>query len=681
MKKISYVLTLALCCMSCQNTKNQESMSSISEKTVLATIDSVTIQSPEANAELVERGVTHAANFWEANDGSETDFLHFCVANFAKTEQEKATLFATIQTNLETLFGNYNKISVDLKLPLHVVGPDITEMDEQFGALDPFAHFSDDMFASKIAFTTLLNFPFYTLEEKNQFGKTWSRQEWAYARLGDLFNARIPAEINQELAKKSTEADTYISNYNIMMGKVRTEKDEQLFPDDMALITHWGLRDELKSNYANADGRGLEKQEMIYGIMKHIVNQTIPQQVISSDSYTWQPISNQLFENGEKITATPEPNTRYEKLYNIYKATIAADNYCPTYPTYIQRSFDQQMEVSADEIEALFTQFIAAPQVGEVAKLIETRLGRKLQPFDIWYDGFKSRSSMNEDELTAQTRKRYPTKAAYEKELPNILKQLGFSAERANEICSKIKVDASRGAGHAWGAMMKSDKARLRTRIAADGMNYKGYNIATHEFGHNVEQTITLHDVDYYLMNGVPSTAFTEALAFVFQKRDLALLGYKNNAADQTSLQTLDIFWGCYEIMGVSLVDLYTWQWLYKNPNATVEELKAAIITNAKKVWNNYYAPILGEENSPILAIYSHMIDIPLYLPNYPYGHIIEFQLENHVKGKNLGNEIQRIYPVGKLTPNFWMQHAVGADVSTQPLLEATTQAIKAIQK
>ena len=212
-------------------------------------------------------------------------------------------------------------------------------------------------------------------------------------------------------------------------------------------------------------------------------------------------------------------------------------------------------------------------------------------------------------------------------------------------------------------------------------MNYKGYNIATHEFGHNVEQTITLNDVDYYLMNGVPSTAFTEALAFVFQKRDLALLGYKNNAADQTSLQTLDIFWGCYEIMGVSLVDLYTWQWLYKNPNATVEELKTAIITNAQTVWNKYYAPILGEENSPILAIYSHMIDVPLYLPNYPYGHIIEFQLENHVNGKNLADEIQRIYPAGKLTPDFWMQHAVGADVSTQPLLDAIIQAIIAIQK
>ncbi len=286
-------------------------------------------------------------------------------------------------------------------------------MDEQFGALDPFAHFSDDMFASKIAFTTLLNFPFYTLEEKNELGKTWNRQEWAYARLGDLFNARIPAEINQNIAKQSTEADSYISNYNIMMGQLRTEQGEQLFPNHMALISHWGLRDELKSNYANADGRGLEKQQMIYEVMKHIVNQTIPQQVISNANYTWQPLSNTMFENGKAITPTPEPNRRYEKLYNIYKATIAADAYCPTYPTYIQRSFDQQMEVSAEEIEAMFTQFIASPQVTEVAKVIETRLGRKLQPFDVWYDGFKSRSAINEDELTAQTRKRYPTKEAY----------------------------------------------------------------------------------------------------------------------------------------------------------------------------------------------------------------------------------------------------------------------------
>ena len=88
--------------------------------------------------------------------------------------------------------------------------------------------------------------------------------------------------------------------------------------------------------------------------------------------------------------------------------------------------------------------------------------------------------------------------------------------------------DPSRGAGHAWGATMRNDIAHLRTRIGAGGMDYKGYNIAVHEFGHTVEQTITMNDVDYYVLNGVPNTAFTEAVAFLFQKRDLELLGLKN---------------------------------------------------------------------------------------------------------------------------------------------------------
>jgi len=105
-------------------------------------------------------------------------------------------------------------------------------------------------------------------------------------------------------------------------------------------------------------------------------------------------------------------------------------------------------------------------------------------------------------------------------------------------------------------------------------MDYKGYNIATHEFGHNVEQTISLHDVDDYMLHGVPNTAHTEALAFVFQKRDLDLLGYTGKNSDLETLQTLDTFWDVYEIMGVSLVDLHTWQWLYAHPDATATELK-----------------------------------------------------------------------------------------------------------
>ena len=100
-------------------------------------------------------------------------------------------------------------------------------------------------------------------------------------------------------------------------------------------------------------------------------------------------------------------------------------------------------------------------------------------------------------------------------------------------------------------------------------MDYKGYNIAVHEFGHNVEQTISMYDVDNYMMSGVPNTAFTEALAFLFQSRDLFLLDINQENKEAEKMQTLDAAWSLMEIMGVSMVEMKVWKWLYENPEAT----------------------------------------------------------------------------------------------------------------
>jgi len=682
MRKVTTVLlsTLLLLAVGCgnKNTKTQDSMSNISKSTIDKIVKQLSEQYPEQSSRI-ERSVPQAAALWQSTDGTEEEFIQFCMEQFVAHDEDLTNLASTLQRNLEILWGNYNKMSVDMKLPLHVVGPDITPLDEIFGSFDPYAHLTDDLFANKIAFITILNFPFYTLEEKNEMGANWSRHQWAFARLGDVFTSRIPAEYNQNISNALTSADSYISAYNIVMGNLLNDKNETLFPKDMKLISHWGLRDELKSNYANKEN-GLEKQRMIYNVMKHIVNQTIPECVINNEEYQWNPAQNKVYKDGKETSFTSEPMTRYQYWLNNFKAEQAIDKFTPTYPTCIERSFNESMELSFEEIEAMFTEFISSEQVKDVASLISQRLGRDLEPFDIWYDGFKSRGTVSEDELSAKTRALYPNKEAVSKDLPRILVDLGFDKERATKICQYITVDPSRGAGHAWEASMKSDKARLRTRIAENGMDYKGYNIAVHEFGHNVEQTVTLHDVDYYIMKGVPSTAFTEALAFVFQKRDLELLGYTNSDPNKEYMKTLDIFWGCYEIMGVSLVDMYVWKWLYNNPNATAEELKNQVVNTAKDVWNKYYAPILGETDSPILGIYSHMIDAPLYLPNYPFGHIVEFQLEQLFAGKNIAEEIMRIYPAGRLTPQQWMINATGEKVSTKPLLLATQEAVGKIK-
>ena len=678
MKRIMIVMLAATIVLSaCGKKTNEATMNNIDQQCVEQTVKSLQekFNGTEGIEDRVARGVEQAAAFWTSADGTPEEFEAFCTENFVADPDERARMAEQLEKNFESLWGCFNKMNVDLNLPIHVDGPEPTALDELFGAYSPSAHFVDDMFEQKIAFIVVLNFPFYTLEEKNTLGKDWSRQDWAYARLGDVFTARVPAECQQALSAQLSSADNYISNYNIQMGHLLNDQGEHIFPD-LSLITHWGLRDELKTHY-NEGEEGLAKQRMIYQVMRRIIDQSIPECVINNPDYEWNPYANTVTKDGKEVAVKPEPDTRYQYFLGNFHAMQQLDRFNPRYPTAIARAFDEDMEVSFDEIEKLFDDFCSAPQVGEVAKLIEQRLGRKLEPFDIWYDGFKSRSTLNENDLSAQTRQLYPDREAFAtKGMPSILNQLGFSQEKIDFICSHITVDPSRGAGHAWESNMRSDNARLRTRIGKDGMDYKGYNIAVHEFGHNVEQTITLHDVDHYIMKGVPNTAFTEALAFVFQVRDLDFLGYKNDDPTREAMQTLDIFWGCYEIMGVALVDMYSWRWLYEHPDATVTQLKEQVIRTAQEVWNKYYAAYLGEQDSPILAIYSHMIDSPLYLANYPYGHIIQFQLEQQLKGKSVAAEIERIYPAGRLTPQHWMRHAVGSEVSTQPLLDAAAEAL-----
>jgi hypothetical protein len=205
-------------------------------------------------------------------------------------------------------------------------------------------------------------------------------------------------------------------------------------------------------------------------------------------------------------------------------------------------------------------------------------------------------------------------------------------------------------------------------------MDYKGYNIAIHEFGHNIEEVISLYDIDYYTLAGIPNTGFTEASAFLFQERDLQLLHNTTQPLQRTD-QLLDMIWGMYEIMGVSLVDMRMWQWLYAHPKANAADLRQAVLMIACEVWNKYYAPLLGEEDSPLLAVYSHMVGYALYLPGYPIGQIIQYQLEEHLKKcttpTEWAQEYTRIYQQGYLTPNAWMHGAVGAPMSIEPILKA----------
>jgi hypothetical protein len=177
----------------------------------------------------------------------------------------------------------------------------------------------------------------------------------------------------------------------------------------------------------------------------------------------------------------------------------------------------------------------------------------------------------------------------------------------------------------------------------------------------------------------VPNTAFTEAFAFIFQDRDLELLGLTEDDPNVKHNKALDNFWSVYEIGGVALVDMGVWNWMYDHPDATPAQLREAVTSIAKDVWNRYYAPIFGSRDEILLGVYSHMIDAGLYLPDYPMGHIIAFQIESYMEGKNLGEEMKRMCAQGNITPDAWMRGATGSPISTQPLLAATSKAVEAL--
>ena len=643
----------------------------------------------ESQRARAQRGLQQVAEFWRAEDGDASVFEDFVRTNFAADQATLDTMFNRLESLLEQLGGHMHEINREFRQQSDLdLGP-VLPFDEIIAGYDPSAHVLDDFFQNKIAFVVLLNFPLTTLDQRLKEGPSWSRRQWAEVRLAEGFSKRIPADVNLGIAQAGAQADQYIAEYNIWMYHLLDARGQRLFPPKMRLLSHWNLRDEIKADYADASS-GLAKQRMIQQVMERIVTQTIPAAVINNPGFDWNPFSNEVTVAAVKDSdaATPaakpsnarEPDTRYATLQKTFFASEKADPYSPTAPTLIARRFDEDREIPEARVRAMLEQVLTSPLVPQVAKLIEARLKRPLEPFDVWYSGFRPGSQYTEAQLDEMVAKKYPTAQAYQQDIPNLLMKLGFSPERAQHVASNIIVDPARGSGHAMGAEMRSEKAHLRTRVEKGGMNYKGYNIAVHEMGHNVEQTFSLNDIDHTLLKGVPNTAFTEALAFVFQGHDLELLGLPAPDARSQSEKTLNDFWGTYEIAGVALVDMAVWHWMYDHPHATPKELNDATVQISKDVWNQYYAPVFHKKDVVLLGIYSHMIDSFLYLPDYPIGHMIAFQIEEQMKkAGSIGPEFERMAKMGDVTPDLWMVNATGKPVGPEALLEATKAALNAV--
>jgi hypothetical protein len=638
----------------------------------------------EGQGERIRLGVRQVAERWWPEDGDGEEFVAFCEESFLADPAELAATFARLEERMEQIDGHIHEVRREVMTPLDLDTGPLAPVDRLLGDLDLGAHVEEDLFETKVAFLALLNFPVHTLAERLAQGASWDRETWARSRMMDRFALRVPADVLLEGSRAFTAADRYIADYNIRMDRLVTtggpagSAGERLFPEGLRLISHWGLRDDLASRYVEPEG--LRRQRMTQTVMERILRQEIPRAAIDNPNVLWDPEGNQLWNaaDGTPLPPEREPDTRYARLLEVFHAVRKTDPFSPAEPTFVARRFERDRQIPEAEVEALLVSVLDAPEVQDLGREIARRLGRPLLPFDLWYPGFKSRGRHGEAELDARVQARFPTVDAFAAALPETLQALGFTPEKARWLAERIAVDPARGAGHAVPALRREDKAHLRTRVPRGGMDYQGYNVALHELGHNVEQVFSLHGIDHWWLSSVPNNACTEAFAFLFQGRDLELLGLGEDAAEARRARALSTLWNTYEISGVSLVDMRVWNWLYAHPEATPAELREATLAIARAVWNRHFAPVFGVEDVLLLAIYSHMISNALYLPDYAIGHLICFQIAEHVRGGDFGAECERIACQGRLTPDAWVRGAVGGPVSADALRAAAREALAA---
>ena len=64
---------------------------------------------------LLEKGVKHASSLWRKEDGTPEEFIAFVGKNYLADPAERKSVFNKISFYFESLNGNFNEITLDLK--------------------------------------------------------------------------------------------------------------------------------------------------------------------------------------------------------------------------------------------------------------------------------------------------------------------------------------------------------------------------------------------------------------------------------------------------------------------------------------------------------------------------------------------------------------------------------------
>ena len=106
------------------------------------------------------RGVEQAAALWTEADGSAEEFRVFVEENLCKSDSERLVLFESLSRIMEKCNESADMLTVELLRPTQLTNAGEPAIpDWIMSGYSPMAHFTDDMFANKMAGLRLLSCP------------------------------------------------------------------------------------------------------------------------------------------------------------------------------------------------------------------------------------------------------------------------------------------------------------------------------------------------------------------------------------------------------------------------------------------------------------------------------------------------------------------------------------------
>jgi len=640
----------------------------LADDIVTKAVDSLVSRWGDEVRDRAAEGVKQAAAAWCEADGDAEAFLAFVEARFVGEPAKRDELLGRVEDTWYQLYGHLYQMRRMMARWRDLDAYEDPGIDDLLYAFTPAPDLCEELYRSKLAFVVLLNFARRTVAQKLADGAAWSLAEWTAVQAADGVPRRIPKEVNDKAREVHTRAQKFTAEFHVPVGCVIDAEGRHPFAPDRKLLAHWLIRDELRSYYGNADG--LPKQRLLARVMGRHVDGTIPRAVMAGDAKTWCPVSNAV--EGREATELVGPE-RYDIWRSTFDLAGDVDPYYPDYPRLMERALEMNLQMPVKRVESLLRNLLVSGVRKDVMAYVQKRLGRPLEAFDIYYNDLMPAEPA--EELDAAVSKRFPSFDAFQEQMPDVLRELGFDTDTAAFLAARIQVDPARGCGHASPSGLFEYPALLRTNRVGNRINWAGLDCTMHELGHTVEQVFTLHRTPRVGLKGIPHTSISEAFAFTLQAKARDVVGLTlPSGFDHVDM--LKEYLSAVEIAGPALVDLLAWQWMYETQDFSAGELRDFTVATADAVWAEYFQPYFGRDENYLMGAYQHMVGLMLYLPNYVVGHVIAHQIRKHLEGKSLAEEVERMCSQGDTSVPLWMQRAVGSDVDENAMIEDVRAAL-----